>query len=569
MSILKQTPLLLLLLVPVLLQSQDIEAAYQQIKEKLEGPVLKLSGRLNVALLTSYSNSDIRRLDPLAWRLNGQLNFDFYGVNVPVNMLMSSKSTVFNYQLPAYHFVGISPSYKWVKLHLGNSNVNFSPYTFAGQSFSGLGTELSPGSWRLKVFQGTLQRTDVNTLAQRQDVERTFKRRAWGVQGGIDLGKEKLLLSLLKVKDQTKTGDRDSTLLKPMENLVIGLAGRKQISPIIYLSIDYAWSFLTRNTFSPQRSSEQTPWSALGLISMRNSTGSYKALKTSVGVKTNFGHLEVRHEKIDPGYRSLGTLFFNDDLENITISSALSAFRKKLKLAAQIGVQRNNLSGFESNSQNRWIGTVNASFLASQQLNLNANYSNFSSTNRLRFSNDPLQILDSIKLVLVNQQLSLSGNYRLDESGSSSLSAQFSAQHANSIENEVVQRDQQNSYYMGQVSLMKQIGPRPVTVNGSLLVNGFSNGQGHNMGISPSLSFVIPLKKDKIKWIATYSYLHQKATEFKGSQIFNWQNRLSFKWNKKQQLSIQAGLIVRASQEGVTPASFVESRGRVSFGWHF
>ncbi len=569
MRTLKQTLLLLLYLFPILGQSQDIEDTYQQIKEKLAGPAIKISGGINTTVLTNYSNMDIRRVNPFAWRLNGQLNFDIYGVKVPISLLMSSKSTVFNYQLPAYHFVGLSPSYKWAKLHVGNSNVNFSPYVFAGQSFSGVGTELNPGIWRVKAVQGVLQRSDVSTLRQLQNLDLPYNRRAWGIQGGVDSGKEKLLVSLFKVKDQARPGIIDSTGLNLMENLVIGLAGRKQISPILYLDMDYAWSFLSRNTDSPLRTTDDMHWLARGLIPFRNSTGSYKALKTSIGVKTNFGHIEMHHEKIDPGYRSLGTLFFNDDLENITISSTLSAFKKKLKLAAHLGIQRNNLSGFESNSQNRWIGTINASFLASEKLNLNANYSNFSATNRLRFSNDPLQVLDSVKLVLVNQQLGLSGNYRIGEQGTSSLSAQFSAQQANSIENEEVQKDQQNSYYMGQLTYMNQIGSRPITINSSLLLNSFSGGLGQNTGIAPSLSIVIPLKEDMIKWTASCAYLYQMAAGFNSSQVFNWQNRISFKWNKQQQLSIQAGLIVRSSPQSISPASFVESRGRISYGWRF
>lgn len=569
MRTLKRSLVLLLYLCPLLAKAQDIETAYQQIKEKLEGPAIKVNGGINAALLTNYSNLAVRRVDPFAWRLNGQLNIDLYGVKVPINLLMSSKSTVFNYQLPAYHFVGLSPSYKWAKLHLGNSNVNFSRYLFAGQSINGVGAELSPGIWRVKAIQGTLQRTEISAWRQLQNLDLPYRRRAWGVQGGVDTGKEKLLLSLLKVKDRIRPGKIDSIGLNPMENLVLGLAGRKQISPILYLDLDYAWSFLTRNTDSSLRSSGDPPWMALGLLPFRNSTGSYKALRTSIGVKTNFGHVEMQHERIDPGYRSLGTLFFNEDLENITVSSTISAFKKKLKLAAHAGIQRNNLSGLESNSQNRWIGTINASILASEKLDLNANYSNFSTTNRLRFSNDPLQVLDSIKLVLVNQQLGFSGNYRIDKQGTSSVSAQFSVQQANSIENEEVQKDQQNSYYMGQLSFIRQIGSRPITINSSLLINSFSGATGHNTGISPSFSIATPLKENKIKWTSSCSYLHQMAAGFKSSQVFNWQNRLSFKWNKLQQLSIQAGLIVRSSPQVVYPSSFIESRGRISYGWRF
>jgi len=561
--------IVLAFLFPVFLMAQDVEATYHKVKEKLEGPALQIRGSLNASLLGNYSNSQIRRIDPFAWRLNGQLNFDLYGVKVPVSLLMSSKSTVFSYQLPAYHFVGLSPTYKWATLHLGNSNLNFSPYVFAGHSFKGVGLELRPGIWRFKAMRGQLQRADFNLIGQLQNVEPSFARQAWGIQAGVDTGKDKILLSMLKVEDKLRVINRDSITENPMENMVVGLIGRKQISPLIYIDIDYALSFLSRNTFSRLRAPASAHWLSFGLMPFRNSTATHKALKTSIGVKTNFGHIEFHHERVDPGYRSLGTLFFNDDLENITASSTFSAFKKKLKIAAHLGIQRNNLSGFESNSQRRWIGTLNASFLASKNLNLNANYSNFSATNRLRFSNDPLQVLDSIKLVLVNQQLNISGNYKVNEGGTSSLSAQFSLQQANSIENEEVQKDQQNTYYLGQVSYLEQIGPRPITISSSLMVNSYINNQIQNTGIAPSLSIVVPLQQDKIKWTSTCSYLHQMASGFPSSKVLNWQHRLSIKWNKKQQLSIQAGLILRSSQNAFTPNSFIESRGRVSYGWRF
>lgn len=554
---------------PILLTAQDVEATYQQIKERLAGPALQIKGAINASLLANYSNLPIRRVDPFAWRLHGQLNFSLYGINIPMNLLTSSRSTVFNYQLPAYTFVGLSPSYKWATLHLGNSNLNFSPYIFAGHSFSGIGTELRPGIWRFKAMRGRLQPTDFRELGQLRATEQPFSRQAWGVQAGIDTGKDKASLSLLKVVDKSKIIEQDSLPRNPMENLVVGIAGRKQISPIIYLEIDYALSFLSRNAFSPVRTTASGHWLALGLMTFRNSTATHKALKTSIGLTTNFGHIEFHHERVDPGYRSLGTLFFNDDIENLTTSSAFSAFQKKLKISAHFGIQRNNLSGFESNSQRRLIGRINSSFLVSEALNLNLNYSNFSATNRLRFSNDPLQVLDSIKLVLVNQQLNISGNHRLDEEGHSSLQAQLSMQQANSIQNEEVQDDQRNSYYLGQLSYLQQMGARPITLSSSLLVNSYKSNQIQHTGITPSIAVVIPFQKNKIKWTNTCSYHYQKAIDFPNSQVFNWQQGLSIKWNKKQQLRMQASLIIRSNANSSLPPSFVETRCRLSYGWRF
>lgn len=557
------------LLLPIVTMGQDIETTYEQIKERLDGPAFKLSGAIHASVLANYSNTTVRRIDPFAWRLHGQLNLAFYGINIPLSLLTSSKSTVFSYQLPAYHFVGLSPSYKWAKLHVGNSNLNFSPYVFAGHSFSGIGVELRPGIWRVKAMRGKLQRINFKDLGHLQSMAALFSRQAWGIQTGLDTGKDKILLSILKVEDQFNRLPLDSLSSTPMENLVIGLTGRKQISPALYLSVDYGMSFLTRNTLSPIRSNVRPHWLALGLLPFRNSTASHKALKTILGVKTNFGHIEFQHEQVDPGYRSLGTLFFNDDIENITASSTFSAFNKKLKLSTHLGIQRNNLSGLESNSQRRWIGTLNATFLASKALNLNFNFSNFSSTNRLRFSSDPLQVLDSVKLVLVNQQLSLSGQQRLDEEGKSSINAQFSMQQANSIQNEEVQLDQQNSYYLGQISYLQPIGSHPITLSSSLTVNSYQSRQIQNTGICPSLSIIWPLQENKFKWTSTCSYLYQIAAGFPNSQVFNWQQRLSVNWNKKQQLNLQLGLIMRSSPLGGSSASFIESRGRVSYDWRF
>ncbi len=561
--------LLGLCLFSTLLQSQDIENTYQQIKEKMTGPVLKIKGGVNASLLAAYTNSNTRRADPFAWRLNGQLQFDFWGIKMPVSLLMSSRSTVFNYQLPAYTFVGLRPSYRWATLHLGNSNMSFSPYTLSGHSFQGVGVELKPGIWRVSAMRGQLKRAGLRELGQLQAIDPTFKRTAWGIKAGIDTGKEHFDLTLFKAGDQIDLRFTDSLNIQPKENLVLGLTGRKNISQSLYIAVNYAASFLTRNANSNDRLNPPPALYTLGLLDFKNSTAMHKALKTSFGLKTNFGSIEIHHEWVDPGYRSLGTLFFNDDLENITASSTFSLLNKKLNVHANLGVQRNNLSGYESNVNRRFIGTVNATYNGIKALTLNLNYSNFSSTNRLRSLSDPLDLLDSIKLVLVNQQLNIAANYSLGAEKKSMLNAQFSIQKGNAIQNDEVQIGQQNQYYLGQLSHTYLFGNQGMSLSSSLMLNIYENQHLRNTSIAPTLSFVLPLLKDQLKWTTVLSYLYQRTNPSQDSRILNWQNQLSFSWDKKHRLQLQMGLIQREGKGSQSPAALFESRGRLTYAWIF
>lgn len=561
--------LLCLCLFSTLLQSQDLENTYQQIKEKMTEPVLKIKGGVNASLLGAYTNSNTRRADPFAWRLNGQLQFDFWGIKMPVSLLMSSRSTVFNYQLPAYTFVGLRPSYRWATLHLGNSNMSFSPYTLSGHSFQGVGVELKPGIWRVSAMRGQLKRAGLRELGQLQAIDPTFKRRAWGIKAGIDTGKEHFDLTLFKAGDQFDPRSTDSLSIQPKENLVLGLTGRKNVSQSLFVAVNYAASFLTRNANSKDRLDPPPALYTLGLLDFKNSTAMHKALKTSFGLKTNFGSIEIHHEWVDPGYRSLGTLFFNDDLENITASSTFSLLNKKLNVHANLGVQRNNLSGYESNVNRRFIGTVNATYNGIKALTLNLNYSNFSSTNRLRSLSDPLDLLDSIKLVLVNQQLNIAANYSLGTEKKSMLNAQFSIQKGNAIQNDEVQIGQQNQYYLGQLSHTYLFGNQGMSLSSSLMLNIYENQQLRNTSIAPTLSFVLPLLKDQLKWTTILSYLYQRTNPSQDSRILNWQNQLSFSWDKKHRLQLQMGLIQREGKGSQSPTALFESRGRLTYAWIF
>ena len=69
--------------------------------------------------------------DPFTWNLYGNFTAAIYSVALPFSFIVNQYSR--SYTSPFTQF-GISPTYKWAKLHLGYRYVPMSPFTFDGQT---------------------------------------------------------------------------------------------------------------------------------------------------------------------------------------------------------------------------------------------------------------------------------------------------------------------------------------------------------------------------------------------------------------------------------------------------
>src|SRR6476661_6161193 len=70
------------------------------------------------------STEEVLTQPPYAWNLNGQFTGNLYGISLPFSFLVNQYGK--SYTNPFTQF-GVSPTYKWIKLHLGYRNISFSP----------------------------------------------------------------------------------------------------------------------------------------------------------------------------------------------------------------------------------------------------------------------------------------------------------------------------------------------------------------------------------------------------------------------------------------------------------
>lgn len=557
------------------LSCQNLESFFGGIKNRIQQKEwVKISGGIRATTLGNFMHGIDRRADPFSFRLNANLNFDILGIKAPFSASFSDGNKV--YKLPSYAFYGISPSYKWIKLHLGDRSMEFSPYTLSGHNFFGAGMEMSPGKFRFSAMKGKLKRAVAEDLNHLQNIEPSFTRSGWGIKAGYESDHNMLEFILFKSKDDPLSipVPTEKTDLHPQENTVLGLKAKQTIGKLISLDIDYGFSGLTRNSNSPVLESLQKDFIKTmgGLFQPKTSSGFYHAIKSNLGVNTNFGQVGFNYERIDPGYKTLGTLFFNHDVENFTLNTSISLFKNKATLSGNFGLQRNNLGKLEHHTNKRLIGSLNMGIQAGERLNFNLSWSNTSNTSRLRALTLPGLNVDSLILVQTNSSASLNGTFNLSKrkERQSTISGMFSYQQASSIENDEVNEYQSTAYYMGTLSHIYSLQASGLSINSSFLVN-YGQIPGLNiLTYAPSMAVSKKVLNEQLNLTASFAFSTILSNGLNTNKILNVQLSGGIKLFEKQQLNAGFSYVNNKSNAADQAyRAFRELNGNLSYSWSF
>ena len=438
--------------------AQEFEAVVQGIQDRLSGKPVQITGGAGAQLSWYAAQGISNRAVPLQGQANAYLNLDILGIQAPFTLLASTGGQAFNYTLPSFMLAGLSPQYRWATLHLGDRQMDLGKYTFSQHSFRGAGLELRPGNWRLRSFYGRLRRSQAQDLQAINLLDPVFKRMGWGVQAGYEAQNSRLLATLFKAGDVVGSISLPDSLpdFRPAENAILSVAGRQMLSKVIELQGDWAFSGYTADRSNPY--SRDTSWSRnfAGLLPANLSTRWNQAWNAVLLFHTNFGQLNVSMERIQPGYRTLGSLYFQDDLENIAAGGKFSIFKKKALLALQAGIQRNNLDLQQSNQYRRAIGSLLLQIQPGQEWSWNLNVSNFSNVNKLQAILDPGNPVAtaSWRLVQSNAQAGF-----IRTTGKDLLkmwSGQLNWQRGVGIFNDEIQETSQSDLWMAYLSYQNQ-----------------------------------------------------------------------------------------------------------------
>ncbi len=384
---------------------------------------IKLSGSLNFHL-QAYEAIDLEpRRDAFTWRVSGAPILKLGEWNVPIFLLLGSYQSGLR---QSFNRFGIRPEYKWIKLHLGHSKVNFSPLIMSRQYFLGGGIELNPGLFRFGFVYGKLRKSVQRDAFGKSKT--SFARKGYSIKTGFGSEFNYVELIFLKAEDEIESIDFDSASdkIRPEENLALGISTLQRFANHLYLELHGGMSILNRDLRSAKSDSlDFVGVNAINnLITFRNSSQLLFALQSSLEYRKGPFRVGLGYDRIDPDYKTMGIFYMQDDVERWTLNAKWRMLQKRMKLSWRLGFENNNLKNDRFASQSRTIGVLHLNYRFKKALSIFGHYSNFTQSAELEniaFSDTLVfeQILNnagagfvlSILRPKANHQISFNGNY--------------------------------------------------------------------------------------------------------------------------------------------------------------
>lgn len=553
------------------ISAQNLEAIGKQ------KPV-KVTGGLNLNTILYNAKGIQARRDPLSYFATGNLNFDIYELVIPVSFTYSNQSSTFQQPFNQY---AIHPTYKWAKADIGYISTTYSPYTLNGHIYNGVALELTPsGKFSYNVMYGrflkAIEYDSLNVSAE----DAAFKRMGCGTKIAYKNEADFAQLTMFYAKDELSSINRSilPNDIKPEENMVLSAGIGKAFLKKMYFEAEYATSALTSDISANKVSPENfTIYKGLGpLFTTRSSTSYQDAFKSSLSYRATKYTLGIAYERIDPEYRTLGSYYFNNDLENITGNVTAVLFKSKVNVAINAGVQRDDLENQKISKMKRFVGAINLTYKPTEKLNLTSSYSNFQTYTNIRSQFvdinqlTPYDNLDTLNFTQLSQSASLNGNYLLPSKKEfrQSINVNTSLQISEDTQGGVEQNSGSqflalNTSYNFNIT-PKQLGAAIVfNINRSEMASVISTTMG------PTLSVSKGLFEKKMKVSVSTSVNQTKTNGENTGRFLNFRLASNYAIKKNHHLLASLTALNRISKASTSEKRFTEYTGSISYNYSF
>ncbi|MBN9383956.1 MAG: hypothetical protein J0H74_24600 [Chitinophagaceae bacterium] len=457
------------------------------------------------------SNEPIATRPPFAWSIYGNFTPSVYNVSLPFSFVVTQYSK--SYTDPFAQF-GISPTYKWIKVHLGYRNIAFSPMTFDGQSFFGAGLELNPKGFRFAAFYGRLNRKVNEDTTSGRFAQPQYSRIGYGVKIGVGNAANYFDLMYFHARDDSNSATViNKRYLRPQENTVLGSSFKLTILKRMTWTTDIALSGLTQDISLGSASTDSVHTGLnkfMGkLVRSNSSTVANYAGQTSLSLILRGYNTTLGYRRVEPDFKSLGTPYMLNDIELISWLNNFNLLAGKLNINTSMSNQHNDLERKLPSRMNTFVSTAGLNALFSPHFILNFNYSGYilrqkDGTSTLKDSTRLSQDIHQFTLTPVYtisknslmHSISASGNYMMLQDHNPATSPYTSSNNTSLSLNYTLgfTRAALNLTLSGIHNLYKQD------------TNSYSSN-GVNLGVSKQL-----LKEQKLSLQGTVGYLFNKSS---------------------------------------------------------
>lgn len=533
--------------------AQNVEEILEFRKKK----PLKISGSIS-ANATQFSSTPKQSRQSFTYQLSGSIKMSLYELlHIPISFNLNNYGAKFSYpSLP--NRLSLHPSYKWIRAHIGDVSMSFSPYTLNGHQFTGAGIELTPGRWQISAMGGRLlRRVDADSL--NPSIRPNYERWGYGAKVRYEADKFALGGTVFTAKDKKSniSFDADALGIYPKGNIAVGLEGSLNIIKELKLSLEYGLSIMQRDLRVKEKSYHHAFKADLA----------YSFLGNTIG---------IGYERISPDYETLGAYYFNNDYENLTVNYSRNFFDNKMSIALSGGVQRDDLSGQKQEKNKRFVGSANINFTPSEKFSASVSLSSYQAHRNIKSSFDyinertPYENLDTLRFTQLNNSIDMNLNWRLlnNDTQTHNLSANVSYQEA---------ADQQGEYIMpGNLTRFLNLGanygidftPLDFSMTAGVNISNNYASRKNVLTLGPTLTCTKRLLKQALTTGLTLS-MNQTQKEGRNlATIYNARWHASYRFLKRHGLNASVAYQYRSlSEASLSKSSSMTSQ--VSYSYSF
>ena len=557
---------LLFLALPVLisgaLQSQNLEGLGKQ------KPIL-LSGGITARTIFYDANGIPNRRQPFSYIFTGSPTISiFNSFTIPLSFTYSEQDRSFR---QPFNQFGMSPYYKWITIHAGYRNINYSQFTLAGYTFLGAGVELRPGIFKLGFISGRFNRAtpvDTNTKSFQPF---TYSNHGSAAKIGIGKGVDFFEVSMLRAKDDSSSVHPVKEFkgtVTPAENIVIGINGQIKFLKDFTFAVEAATSLYTRdlkNTSPLSDSANKGFTKILGnFISTNSTTERYNAIQTSLAFHQKIFSARLQYRRVDPDYKTMGAYFFNSDIENVTFAPSLNLLKNKFRFGGSIGYQHDNLKKQKQTTSSRIIGSANLSTDFNDHFGIDFSYSNYSNT-QLRKT---ILLGNTFRIAQVSENYSFTPRYILaTEKYVHSLVFSANYNVFSSVDKTIdnLSDTKSNNYFLNyQITLV----PKNLTYTFNLNYTDVKSAsfEDGNYGVTLGVNKVMNNSKLTAGWLGSFlKGLHGPSTGL----ILNQNVNVNYRINKHHSFGTTVSFINNRSQQTVFTPSYSEWQADLNYRYVF
>ncbi|MGI6573251.1 MAG: hypothetical protein ACOX19_07530 [Fermentimonas sp.] len=540
----------------------------QELSDLKNAKPLDISG--SIGLTSSFYNvSGIpERQAPFAYGINANATLTVYGISMPFSFTWFNNNKKGNFSQPFNQF-GISPTYKWLTVHLGYRNLSFSEFTLNGYTFLGAGVEAKPGKFRLGAVYGKFNQNSTFNLAMADSIPK-MTRMGWATKVGYGTDNRFVDLSVLRIGDDPKNFDPSKIKAgggTPEQNIAFGLTSRFEIIPQLMFTFDGSYSFYTNDRTVAESDSigDSMLKFAGNFITVNNTSAYFKAFKTGLNYRftpTIVSGIEFR--RVDPGFRSMGSYFFNNDVQHVTFNQTLGLLENKLNLRGSLGIQSDNLNGEKANTAKRVIGSLSGSYNIDQNWGIDGSFSNFS-TNQQAYRQS---VTDTLRIFQVNRTISLSPRY---------MKATEKLSHMVMLNLNMSTLDDKNKHtadmtdtdtYMAMLMYNLGLPALRMNVSAGLNYTMMTNKHFENVLAGGNLNVSKTFLEDKLSLNWGNNVMSNTINDDSGL-IINSALNAAYRFHPKHSLSLNFNVINNRFAEGATVPSYNEIRGDIGYVFTF